>query len=90
MQVALDVRRQAVEPARRRPGREGRFERRRVPWVVEDVADEIFGRGGLEDGEDGRGGEGAFEGAGGLAELEEGGRVGGEGGDAGVGGARGG
>ena len=90
MQVALDISRQGIEPARRRAGLKRRLERRRERRVVQNLADEGFRRGGLQHGQDGRGRQCAFELAGGLAELEEGGWVCGEGGNADEGGAWGG
>lgn len=57
MQITLHRRRQALEPARGRAGREGRLERRGVGGIVEDFGEEAGGRGGYEHGEHGRGGE---------------------------------
>ena len=64
MQVALHVGRQAVEPARAAPRGEGRLEGRGVARVVDDIGDEVRGRGGDEDGEDGGGGQRGCKGVG--------------------------
>lgn len=86
MQVTFHVRRQALEPARRRTGGESRFERRGISGVMEDLGEKTRGGGGFEDGEDGRGRELGGEVLGYGAEGEEDGGVGGESGYAGEGG----
>ena len=52
MQIALDACRQGVEPTWRMASCESGLKRFGVAGVVDDVANEGFWRGGLEDGED--------------------------------------
>ena len=88
MQIALHIRRQAIEPTRRAARCELGCEGGGVGGVVEDGGEEARGRGGDEDGEDGGGGEFGGQSLGERAEREEeGGVVGWEGGYACEGGA---
>ena len=90
MQIALDIRRQALEPGRWGAGGECGLEARGEGRVVQDLGEEAGGGGGFEHGEDGWGGEFGGEVAGDGAEGEEDCGIGGEGGDAGERGAGGG